>query len=188
MRRCARLLAAVFGALAVTGTAVFVTNAPAPARDINPGVPLADVPSFSVTVPNFASSGGQPISVTFAGSITAKTLTPPGVPCASTVEYDAKVTLTPSASPPNIAFARPVSYSWAPSKSLAGAYDVNNAPSGQGLLSVPLVSSAMITYKASSPAEGSPVTFLVDFGPPIGKQMLRVVSHVQCPAVRHLVL
>jgi hypothetical protein len=152
----------------------------ASAKALNPGAPLAEIPSFTVTVPNYATYQGKPIGVTFNGTLSAKNPPAGPVTCPASIEYDVKVTMTASAYPPNFAVADPISWSWAPSKSLAGVYDVSNAYPGQGLLNAPLVASILVTYKTSSPAEGSPVTFVVKLGGQAGTQELRVVSHVQC--------
>jgi hypothetical protein len=156
----------------------------ASARALNPGAPLADIPSFTLTVPNFTTYQGKPISVTFNGTMVTKYAPAGPVPCPVSIEYDVKVSMTPSAYPPNFAVADPISYYWAPSKSLAGVYDVSNAYPGQALLNAPLVASALVTYKTSSPSEGSPVTFFVNLGGQNGKLELRVVSHVQCYILR----
>jgi len=159
---------------------IVASGGAASARALNPGAPLADVPSFTQTVPNYGTYQGQPIAVTFKGTIVAKSFPTGSAPCPVSIEYDVKVTMTPSANPPNVYFADPYNYSWAPHKSLAGVYDVSNTDPGQGILNAPIVTSAVVTYKTSSPSEGSPVTFTIDLGGQVGKQELRVVSHVQC--------
>jgi len=156
----------------------------AQAKEVGPVTPPIDVPSFTLTVPNYANFNGSPVSVTFNGTIASKYAPAGPVKCPVTVEYDVKVSMTQSIYSPTNAVAAPVSYSWAPSKSLTGMYDVANAQAGQALLSAPLVSSIDVTYKASTPAEGMPVSFYIQIGNQPQKQMLRVVSHVQCLGVR----
>src|ERR1700693_361628 len=167
--------------LSLIATALVIASAGvASARALNPGAPLTDISSFTVNVPNYGTYQGPAIAVLFKGRMAAKNPPPGPVPCPVSIEYDVKVTMTPSANPPNVAFADPFTYQWAPSKSLAGVYDVSNAYPGQGILNAPIVTSVLVTYKTSSPSEGSPVTFFIDLGGQVGKQELRVVSHVQC--------
>lgn len=150
--------------------------------------PLVAIPSFSETVPNFAQWDDTWVSVTFAGSIAA---TASSRTCPVRVQYDVKVTITPSPASPDHAVATPMSYSWSPSKPLAGRYEVSNMQEGQGVLSGPqehgvlsgpLVTSAVVTYTASTPPEGTAVTFTIDFFGAAEKQTLRAVSHVHCPS------
>jgi hypothetical protein len=148
----------------------------APAADLNPGAPILPIPSFTLAIPGYA---------TWAGTLSAQNAPAGPVKCPVTVMYNAKITIT---SLTNNVVAGAISYSWAPSKALPGFYEVSNADPGAAFGGAPELVTAAITYEASSPSEGSPVTFTatVSGANAPTKEILRVVSHIKCTNVRVL--
>lgn len=154
----------------MTSALAFACVSAAPAAELHPGAPLAAIPSFTLTIPGFA---------TWGGSITTEYAPTGPVQCPVTINYNAKVTLT---SLTNNVVAGQVSYSWAPNKSLANMYQINAAQSGQSFGGATTLETAQITYLASTPPEGTPVTFsaTVSGGAKLTAEELRVITHVTC--------
>jgi len=162
--------------LLIASAFVLASAGAAPAANFNPGPPPAPIPSFTLTIPGFA---------TWAGTLSAQNAPTTPVKCPVTVMYNAKITITSLINTPNTAVAGSVSYSWFPSKSLKGFYAVSNADPGTTFGGATTLETMAVTYEASSPPEGSPVTFEAtlsgDKTPT--KELLRVVSHVICSNV-----
>ena len=139
--------------------------------------PLTDIPSFSYADGTYA---------TWAGTLVATGAPTGPVKCPAYITYNAKVTITPIGPvAPNTAIAGEASYAWSPTKSVANQYDVSGAvPGGPELVNAPLVVSMMVVYKASTPPEGLPVSFIVKLSANTTvTQTLRLISHVQCAPV-----
>jgi len=146
------------------------------AADLNPGAPIAPIPNFTLALPGFA---------TWNGSIMAQNEPAGPVKCPITVMYRAKVTITPAGQNPVYGV---VFYNWFPSKDLNGFYQLSNAQPGEAGVSAPMVVTMAVTYQASSPQQGSPITFVSTLpgGATPTKEELRVVSHVTCTNVHVL--
>jgi hypothetical protein len=168
----------------MTSALVFACAGAVAAADIHPGPPV-DIPKFTLHIPGFG---------TWSGQITAENAPTGKVACPLTITYKARVELLDEAPPgkhasPNPGAQKfPVSYTWSPPNSLAGAYEVSNAQPGvlAIFMNIALSHEVTIKYLTSTPLEGLPVSFFATLtggftsAAPHPTEQLRVVSHVVC--------